>query len=121
MNILKMSLIVKADLDTRPFYEIAVKCLNIFTSDHKPNIEFILENIIFSAKFYPSEVLMGHLSIEQRHDCLETSLDNLHEILQVYIQVLGLKIVCLFTNSKKINVKISGRSNFYNKFVFRSQ
>ncbi|EFA10420.1 RNA polymerase II-associated protein 1 [Tribolium castaneum] len=92
MNILKISLVVRADLDTRPFYEIAVKCLSIFTSDRKPDIEFILEKIVFSASFYPSEALMRNLSIEQRHDCLETSLDNLHEILQVYIQVLGLKM-----------------------------
>ncbi|XP_044261913.1 RNA polymerase II-associated protein 1 [Tribolium madens] len=92
MNILKISLVVKADLDTRPFYEIAVNCLSIFTCDHKPSIEFILENVVFSPEFYPSEVLMRNLSIEQRHDCLETSLGNLHEILQVYIQVLGLKI-----------------------------
>lgn len=93
MNILKSSVVVRTYLDTRSFYEVAVKCLSVFTSDLKPDIEYVLKNVVFSPLFYPSEVLMRNLSIEQRHDCLETSLDNLNEILEVYIQVLGLKIV----------------------------
>ncbi|RZC33485.1 RNA polymerase II-associated protein 1 [Asbolus verrucosus] len=92
MNILKISITVRTDVDTCPFYEVAVKCLSVFNSDQKPDIEHILANIIFSSSFYPSDVLMNSLTIEQKHDCLETSLNNLNEILTVYTQVLGLKV-----------------------------
>nr|CAH7722047.1 unnamed protein product [Callosobruchus chinensis] len=91
MNMLKTSVDVKADLDTAVFYELAVKCLCVFYCDQKPDIEFILSNIVFSTKFYPSEVLMENLDISKRNESLKISLNSLDEIREVYIQVLGLK------------------------------
>ncbi|XP_023028847.1 RNA polymerase II-associated protein 1 isoform X2 [Leptinotarsa decemlineata] len=90
MNILKSSVPVKENLDTSIFYELAVKCLSVFTSDQKPDIEFLLRNIVFCSKFYPSDVLLEHLDISQRSVNLEISLSNLSEILEVYTLVLGL-------------------------------
>ncbi|VEN64180.1 unnamed protein product [Callosobruchus maculatus] len=91
MNMLKISVDVKADLDTSVFYELAVKCLCVFYCEQKPDIEYILSNIVFSTKFYPSEVLMENLDISKRNQSLQISLNNLDEIREVYIQVLGLK------------------------------
>lgn len=93
INILKISATVKDDVDTSLYYELAVKCLSIFNSDQKPDIEFLFNNIIFSPKFYPSEILMQNLDISRRSVNLETSLENLGEIMTVYTQVLGLKNV----------------------------
>lgn len=93
MNILKTSVAVKDDLDTSLFYELSVKCLCVFNSEQKNDIEYLLRNIVFSSKYYPSEVLLGNLSIEQRNENLETSLSNMDDILDVYIEVLGLKNV----------------------------
>ncbi|KAG5861095.1 RNA polymerase II-associated protein 1, partial [Gonioctena quinquepunctata] len=91
MNILKSSVPVKDNLDTSIFYELAVKCLCVFSSEQKPDIEFLLGNIVFCSKFYPSDILMEHLDISQRSVNLEISLSNLKDILEVYTQVLGLK------------------------------
>lgn len=93
INILKISVETKNDLDTSLFYELAVKCLSVFNSEQKPDIEFLFENIIFCPKFYPSEILLENLDISQRSANLETSLENLGEIMEVYTQVLGLKDV----------------------------
>ncbi|KAJ8917851.1 hypothetical protein NQ315_010764 [Exocentrus adspersus] len=91
MNMLKTAVSVKSDLDTSVFYELSVKCLCVFNAEQKPDIEYVLENIIFCPEFYPSEALLQNLSIEQRNSSLVTSLGNLGEVLEVYTQVLGLK------------------------------
>ncbi|XP_028143373.1 RNA polymerase II-associated protein 1 isoform X1 [Diabrotica virgifera virgifera] len=91
MNILKSAVAIKDDIDTSIFYKVAVKCLCVFNSEQKPEIRFILANIIFCSKFYPSEVLMENLDISQRSLSLEVSLKNLNEILKVYTQILGLQ------------------------------
>lgn len=93
VNILKISVDVKDDVDTALFYELAVKCLSVFNSEQKPDIEYLFVNIIFCPRFYPSEILIQHLDISQRSASLETSLENLGEIMTVYTQVLGLKKV----------------------------
>ncbi|CAH1966199.1 unnamed protein product [Acanthoscelides obtectus] len=91
MSMLKASVDVQADIDTAVFYELAVKCLCVFNCEQKPDIEFIFSNIVFSTRFYPSEVLMENLDISKRNENLKISLNNLDEIREVYIQVLGLK------------------------------
>lgn len=93
INILKISVAVKDDVDTSLFYELAVKCLSVFNSEQKLDIEYLFSNIIFSLKFYPSEILMQNLDISQRSSNLETSLENIEEIMTVYSQVLGLRNV----------------------------
>ncbi|KAJ8961047.1 hypothetical protein NQ314_005976 [Rhamnusium bicolor] len=93
MNILKSSVSVKNDLDTSTFYELSVKCLSVFNAEQKADIEYLLEKIIFSPKFYPNDVLLRNLNISQRSDSLEISLSNLEDIMKVYTQVLGLKNV----------------------------
>ncbi|XP_056635856.1 RNA polymerase II-associated protein 1 [Diorhabda sublineata] len=91
MDVLKSSVVIKNELDTSIFYDLAVKCLCVFNSEQKNDIRFILANIIFCSKFYPSEVLMKHLDISLRNVSLEISLNNLNEILKVYTQILGLQ------------------------------
>ncbi|KAJ3642874.1 hypothetical protein Zmor_025623 [Zophobas morio] len=104
MNILKCSIVVKNNLDTRPFYEVGIKCLSIFTTEQKPNIEYVLKNIVLSPEFYPSDVLLQNLTLEQRSDCIATSLENLNDILEVYTRVLGLKIdVPTFTTNLSLD------------------
>lgn len=94
MNALKMSVAVQKRVDTSIFYELAVKCLNVFNVEQKDDIQYIFKNIIFSSSFYPSEVLIRHLNIaDDDANTLQTSLSNLPEILEVYSQVLGLKNV----------------------------
>lgn len=93
MNILRTSVTIKEEIDTSLFYKLAVKCLSIFNSEQKCDVEFLFANIIFCHKFYPSEILMQNLDISQRTACLETSLENLGEIMEVYIQVLNLRNV----------------------------
>lgn len=93
MHILKTSIPIKDDLDTSVFYELSVKCLCVFNSEQKNDIEYVLRNIIFCSNFYPSEVLLQNLNIDQRSENIETSLSNMDKILDVYIQVLGLKKV----------------------------
>lgn len=111
MNLLKISVEVQKDLDTSTFYELAVKCLCAFNSEQKRDIEFVLRNIIFCPSFYPSEVLMKNLDINQRSDSLEVSLNNLDEILNVYTQVLGLE---------NVNVPpLINKANF-TSFIFRT-
>lgn len=102
INVLKISVAVKDDIDTSLFYELAVKCLSVFNSEQKPDIEFLFENIIFCSKFYPSDILMQNLDISERSTNLETSLENLGEIMRVYTLVLGLKDVSNNLNKKFI-------------------
>ncbi|CAG9862069.1 unnamed protein product [Phyllotreta striolata] len=91
MNILRTSVDIRSELDTSIFYELAVKCLCVFNAEQKADIKYVLENIIFCSKFYPSEVFLRQLDLNQRTLSLETSLNNLPEILEVYTQVLGLQ------------------------------
>ncbi|XP_018578046.1 RNA polymerase II-associated protein 1 isoform X2 [Anoplophora glabripennis] len=91
MNILKTSVTIKKELDTSIFYELSVKCLCVFNFEQKSDIEYILRSIIFCSKFYPSDVLLQNLNIDQQDEGLEVSLYNMDQILEVYIQVLGLK------------------------------
>lgn len=94
MNVLKMSTTVEKRVDTSVFYELAVKCLNIFNVEQTEDIEFVFKNIIFSTSFYPSDVLIKHLNLgDDESATLHTSLANLEEVLGVYSQVLGLKNV----------------------------
>lgn len=93
INILKTSIAVQDHLDRSLFYELAVKCLSVFNSEQKPDVEMLFENIVFCPKFYPSEILMQNLNINQRSSSLATSLENLGEIKKVYTQVLGLQNV----------------------------
>lgn len=107
MNVLNISIAIKSQLDTSLFYDLAVKCLCVFNSEQKSEVESLLKNIIFSTQFYPSEILLKNLDINRRNTNLEVSLNNLDDILNVYIKVLGLnnvnihivKCVVLLTNT----------------------
>lgn len=104
LNILKMSLDTKKLLDTRPFYELAIKCLSVFTAEQKLHIKEVLQEIIFNRNYYPSEILMQNLRIRQEGDNLETSLDKLDEICAVYSKVLNLENdIPVFDNCLSLN------------------
>lgn len=95
MNILKLSVQLKNDIDTHRYFELAVKCLNIFNSEQRNDIEFeIFRNIIFSQKFYPSHLLLQNLELSDG----ESILSNLQEICSVYLQILGVNNVPLEPN-----------------------
>lgn len=93
MNILKISVQIQNEIDVNVYYELAVKCLSIFNSEQKEDIEYLLKNLIFNPKFYSLEVLMENLRVQEQEDNLKVVLNNLDSIFDVYTKVLGLKKV----------------------------
>lgn len=93
INILKTAVLVQKDLNTRIFYEVAVKCLSIFGSESKCDVEFILRNIIFCRNFYPCEVLIDNLDLSNDRDVLKITTENLENIFEVYCEILALRKV----------------------------
>lgn len=91
-SVLKMAVHSQKQLDTSLYYEVAVKSLCIFTAEMKPSVEYLFSNIIFCRTFYPSEVLLKHLNI-QDDDTLKTALEDIVNIQKVYVDVLGLQQV----------------------------
>ncbi|XP_044754149.1 RNA polymerase II-associated protein 1 [Coccinella septempunctata] len=91
LNLLKISLDVYKEIDTSIFYALAVKSLCIFNEDQREDVKYIMEKIIFCPKFYPSEVLLQNLSLNEQNENLEISLNNLDLINQVYFKILGLE------------------------------
>ncbi|KAF5285459.1 hypothetical protein FQR65_LT02299, partial [Abscondita terminalis] len=89
-NILQMAIAVQREVDTSLFYEIAVKCLSIFSGEFKGEILIILRCIVFSPSFYPCESLMDNLHIDHKKNLLSQALNNLDKILHVYALVLNL-------------------------------
>lgn len=103
MNILKIAVELQNHLDTLAYFELAVMCLTVFTSEQKLDVEFVFRHIIFSTKFYTSDVLMKNLNINEES---ESSLNDLNSILDVYSHVLGLKVsTCFEKYCSKINVR----------------
>lgn len=98
MNILKMSVALQKHIDTSIFYELAVKCLNIFNIEQKEDIKFVFKNIIFSNGFYPSEVLLKNLNITDDDGILTLSLSNLEKVFEVYLKVLCLEQVVVIVS-----------------------
>ncbi|GJQ84057.1 hypothetical protein Trydic_g10517 [Trypoxylus dichotomus] len=92
INILSISYSIYKKIDTSIFYDIAVKCLCIFNSMQKVDVEWILKNIIFNKDYYPSHALMQNLEIERNNSILRECVDNLDNIFTTYIEVLGLKL-----------------------------
>lgn len=100
MNILKISVQLQNQLDTSMYFELAVKCLTVFNSEQKADVEFVFRNLIFSTRFYPSDVLIRNLNIE---DTSKNLLTDLQDIFEVYAHVLGFKSVSNSAQQNKIN------------------
>lgn len=47
MNIIKIAQTVQDLIDSAEYYDIAVKCLCVFSTEQKIEIKFVLENIVF--------------------------------------------------------------------------
>ncbi|XP_018327334.1 RNA polymerase II-associated protein 1 [Agrilus planipennis] len=107
LNILKAAVSIQKEIDTQIFFEVAVKCLSTFNSEQKQDIEFILFNIIFSPRFYPSEVLMQNLGVSDQTSFLKVALDNVNDIFETYAYTLGLKKdLCDFTTNLCVDSSI---------------
>lgn len=100
MNILKISITVGKFIETAHFYELAVKCLNVFNSEQKPDVEFIFKNIIFNPNFYSNDVLIQNLNLNEANcDASESSLYNVDDVFKVYSQILDFKNVSTYFNT----------------------
>ncbi|XP_030763871.1 RNA polymerase II-associated protein 1 isoform X2 [Sitophilus oryzae] len=90
MNLLKIAEKVRDQVDPALYYDIAVKCLCVFSAEQKKDMEFLLENIIFCPRFYPVEVAMMNTTISDRNNELDKAWRHLKDIKSVYSEVLGL-------------------------------
>lgn len=119
LNILKMVMSI-SERNTSIYYELAVKCLSVFGEEHKKDLENILNKILFNPKWFPAEVLMQNMKvtsdihktsnidttsnihpisnietmshdITSRIDILQSTMNSLTQVAEVYGQVLGLK------------------------------
>ncbi|KAJ8975452.1 hypothetical protein NQ317_000701 [Molorchus minor] len=88
MNILKISVSVRTELDTSIFYDLCVKCLCIFNAEQKSNVEYLLENIVFSPKFYPTEALLLKLGHFSQNCCIDISFGNVIPMDWPYTPIL---------------------------------
>lgn len=95
INVLKISYSICKSIDTSIFYDIAVKCLCVFNSRQKEDVEYILKNIIFNKHYYPSHTLLENLEIREENSILKDCVDNLNNIFTTYIQVLALRQVSI--------------------------
>ncbi|XP_017772766.1 PREDICTED: RNA polymerase II-associated protein 1-like [Nicrophorus vespilloides] len=95
LSILKMAIEVQNSIDTGFFYALAMKTLSIYHEDQKPDVEYVLKHAIFSPEFYPPDVFLARMDIEDAEDpskeTLKSALDNINDIFNVYMNVLGLK------------------------------
>lgn len=89
---MKIAIDVSKEIDTSIFYSLAVKSLCIFNDDQKKQMIHVMEKIIFCPEFFPTEALIGNLSLNE-HDVLDISRNKLDEIKQVYFKILGLSKV----------------------------
>lgn len=87
LDLLEISIIVKKDVDTSTFFEVAVKCLSVFGTAQKPRIALVLKNIVFNSAFYPPETLMDNVRLQADGGTLKTCLED---ICQVYSRCLNL-------------------------------
>lgn len=92
LNILKSGVKVQNLLpDSMLYYELSVKCMNVFNEEQKTDIDFILKNVVFNAQFYPQEVLLDNLSLNDKEGVIHNSLKYLDEIYECYSQTMNLK------------------------------
>lgn len=96
INILKISYSVYRNIDTTKFYDIAVKCLCIFNETQKADVEYLFKNIIFNKNYYPSQTLLQNMNIRDENTILKDCVDHLNDIFTTYIEVLGLRLVCVY-------------------------
>lgn len=92
MNVLKIAVELQNRLDTLAYFELAVMCLTVFSTEQKEDVEFVFKNVIFNTKFYTSDVLMRSLNIKEGSG---NSLGDLKDIFEVYAHVLGFKNVSI--------------------------
>ncbi|CAG9768549.1 unnamed protein product [Ceutorhynchus assimilis] len=90
MNILKIVVNIQADIDPASYYDTAVKCLCVFSTEQKQDMKFLLDNMVFCPRFYPVEVAMSNTQINERNTELDRAWSNLDEIKKVYANVLGI-------------------------------
>nr|XP_022915958.1 RNA polymerase II-associated protein 1 [Onthophagus taurus] len=105
MNLLKISYDIHQMLDTSTHYVIAVRCLCIFNSQQKEDIEFLFKNIIFNKNYYPGDILLKNLNIAEQEPFVNECLNYLDQIFETYIEVLGLRNE-IKKNNFSIDVKI---------------
>ncbi|KAH1017245.1 RNA polymerase II-associated protein 1 [Dendroctonus ponderosae] len=90
MNLLKIAQIVQDRVDPSLYYDIAVKCLCVFSSEQKPDMMYLLENIVFCPRFYSVEVAMANIRLSERNEDMDRAWKHLDDIKKVYSDVLGL-------------------------------
>lgn len=103
INVLHISAQIRAQIELKLYFDLAVKCMSLFTVEQKADIKFVLENIVFNRDFYPAECLLGHLSLQtEDEENLATITNHLPDILNVYKHVLGLKQVNFLLFLKRV-------------------
>lgn len=91
-NVLKIVMPLLGITDFCHFHELAVKCMGIFTSEQKLDVDLILVKIIFNPTTYPMETLFNNLNIGNRIN-LQHVVDTLPDISSMYRDVLNLRNV----------------------------
>lgn len=82
-------MIVKKDVDTSTFFEVAVKCLKVFGAEQKPRIALVLKNIVFNSAFYPPETLMDNVRLEAADGTLKTCLEDICQVYNVCLNLVS--------------------------------
>lgn len=106
-NVLKCAFDVYALLDEPMFfYELSVKCIGIFGEELREDVNYILKNVVFNRKCYPSELLLQNFNIAETRDVVDNSLSFLEEIYQCYSTFMGIdkdKVIIIIFYSIRIH------------------
>ncbi|XP_017772784.1 PREDICTED: RNA polymerase II-associated protein 1-like isoform X2 [Nicrophorus vespilloides] len=110
LSIIKIAIEVQNSIDTGLCYGLAMKTLSIYHEEQKPDIEYVIRNAIFSPDFYPLDVFLAIMNIEDAEDItrdtMKAALDNIDDIFYVYMNVLGLKKLKVNPLRQSFDVKI---------------
>lgn len=107
MNILKSAVKVQRLLpNSMLYYELSVKCLNVFNAEQKKDIDFILKNVVFNKEFYPQEVLLDNLFLNEKDEVIHNSLKYLDEIYQCFSEAMDLKKTYFKSTTATIDLNI---------------
>lgn len=91
---METSVIVKKDVDTSKFFEVAVKCLSVFGVEQKPRIASVLKNIVFNSGFYPPETLMDNVSLQAADGTLKTCLEDICQVYNISLNLVSGFFTC---------------------------
>ncbi|XP_060530096.1 RNA polymerase II-associated protein 1 [Cylas formicarius] len=90
MSMLKIGKSVYRQLNPTIFYHIAVKCLCVFTIEHKAEIKDVLNSVIFCPEFFPVEAMLENANINEELGDFSTFLNDIKRIYTHTFQIEGI-------------------------------